>query len=156
MFEEIKKPKILKNVPSLLIRVLPPIYYYLHYVNKDSPKTSYPLFNSSLVYLKKCLTEIGDKTGLKEFSELAAQTDIFLEQNHDRLAPCFNEYVERLSFLCNNHHQEVKLYMREHRSPLKEVYLNSVKKLKVLLIENNPKSEISSELATKLENFCNY
>jgi len=156
MFEEIKKPKILKNVPSLLIRVLPPIYYYLQYVNQGSPKTPYPLFNSSLTYLKKCLSEIGDKTGVADFSELATQTDMFLEQNHDSLAPCFNEFVERLSLLCKSNHQEIKLFMREHRSPLKDAYLKSVKKLSVLLIDNKPKSEISVELAKKLENFCHY
>jgi hypothetical protein len=156
MFEEIRKPKILKNVPSMFIRVLPPIYYYLKYLNPHSPKTAYPLYNSSLIYLKKSLLEIGENAPLPDLIELGNQADMFFEQNHKNLAPCFNEFVERLSLQCGKNLKLIRSYLKENRSRLLDSYKSSVKKLNVLVLNNNPDSELRSQLAKKLENFCHY
>ena len=72
MYGDIKKPFLLKDIPSVLLRSLPAIYYFSKYFNHSTPHKTKPLFKTNVMFLSNALNYLGEKwksDELKEFGE---------------------------------------------------------------------------------------
>jgi len=88
MYGDIKKPFLLKDIPSVLLRALPAIYYFSKYFNNATPHKTKSLFKSNLMYLSNALFCLSEKWNFKElmdFSEyfctLCIKRKIFFPQS---------------------------------------------------------------------------
>ena len=70
MYEEIRKPRLLKDVPILLIRSLPTLYYYTKYFQTYLSEQITKYFNTHVKYLSTALTIISERLSNKQLSEV--------------------------------------------------------------------------------------
>ncbi len=71
MYEEIRKPRMLQDVPLSLIRPLPVLYYANKFVTSQISVKVRNLYQSNLTYLGDALLLIGQLINNIEFRDVA-------------------------------------------------------------------------------------
>ncbi len=71
MYEEIRKPRMLQDVPISIIRPLPVLYYTNKFVTGRIRRRVRELYQSNLIYLGDALNEISYIINNNEFRDLS-------------------------------------------------------------------------------------
>lgn len=156
MYEEIRKPKLLKDVPIALIRALPTLYYTNKFANTDTNKRILDLYQSNVRYLNQALDNIGQQLGNNEFQALAKHV---LELESPPSAQIFEKtqaYSIKLAELCSSNRDEIRKNSYEIKSQLASLYTSLVNTIKVLVIDNTCGKEDISKIIGILKNLCHY
>ncbi|HFE64495.1 MAG TPA: hypothetical protein ENK14_08805 [Caldithrix sp.] len=156
MYEEIRKPRLLRNMPLLLIRALPPIYYFCRFAGKEVDTRAQVVFESHLSYLAKAVELLGNALNSEEFRRVKP---VFSElQNAPaQTAPGrFEKITIELARLCTKFEKKIQPILKQKRVELVQLYLNNVQRLKVLIVDNNDEAGRVDKLSSILENFCYY
>ena len=155
MYEEIRKPRLLKDVPLLLIRALPSIYYYTKNFQYYAPKQINNYFITQAHFLSEALTIIGERLTNEKLSEVAASLkEIELNPNQNR--NLLNELTIKLSGECSKQREPLRALIRELKPELIDLYGKNVEPLKIAVVENNCKAERVKKLIHLLQDFCYY
>jgi len=156
MYEDIKKPFLLKDIPSILLRSLPSIYYYGRYFDQNSPKKTKELFKTNVMFLSKALKHLGNKCEKKEIVDLAESICNLTDSPKDKLFEEVEKHSTHLANLSSKYKDLLRAKVKESRNILDEMYHNTVTKLNVLVVDNNDEPDPVLKIKKTLMNFCKY
>ncbi len=156
MYEDIRRPTLLKHIPLLLIRGLSTVYYFSKYAQNQIPEKINALFISNLDYLGSCITEMGTLLSRQNLQTLAQEMVQIKKVPVGSIQKVLEETTVKLSEACEAAPKEIERAYKELRMTWIERYKNTVEKIKVLVVDNNQEPERVEKIATTLKNFCYY
>jgi hypothetical protein len=156
MYENIRIPHLLKNIPILLIRALPTIYYFAKYANSRIPQQVLKIFHTHVVYLGDSLKLLAESMNKQELKELSQQINSLKNNNNGHLLKQVEETTILLSNFCQKHQKTVEKVFREIRTDIQTNYMENVERLKTLLVINDKSLPGEKKLDALLEKFCFY
>ncbi len=156
MYDDIKKPQLLKNIPMVFIRALPALYYYSRYAKNNMPEKPKQIFQSHLEYLSDALSLLKANIELSEIDEIINDVNSYKTIKYNNRLAFLETITIKLSKFFNQHKQELKPVVLNLRNPLIDLYNQNIVKIRVLLIDNNNEPEKIKKLQTTLQTYCNY
>jgi len=156
MYEEIQKPKLLKDVPTTLIRALPTLYYANKYSGSAITERVQNLYDSNVEFLKQALKIIGNQLENKQFNSLADEAHGLKGTPSAGLLEETQLFTEKLADLCSISREDLRNNNREIKTQLTTLYPSLVDTIKILFIDNSCGKEDISKVLGTLKNLCYY
>jgi hypothetical protein len=156
MYEEIQKPKLLKDVPTSLIRALPTLYYTNKFSGDHITERVQELYDSNVVFLSQALEKIGNQLKNEEFTILANNALGLKGIPSPVLFQDTQDFSEKLADLCTVKREDLRKNIREIKSMLTSLYPSLVNTINVLLIDNSYGKQDMTKVAGTLKNLCHY
>jgi hypothetical protein len=156
MYEEIRKPKLLKDVPTSLIRALPTLYYTNQYAETDLTDRILDLYVSNVDFLNQALKIVGKQLKNNDFAVLANKTLDLKDHTTKDLIDKTQQFSIELAELCTANRDNLRSQNREIKSQLADLYPSLVNTLNVLIIDNSCGKEDISKISGTLKNLCFY
>ncbi len=154
MYEEIRRPKLLKPIPMLFIRSLSTIYYFGKYVGDNVPEKPRDLFITNLDYLSTGLKNLGNYLSDCQFNNIGEKIEQLNSISGSEIQKKLEEATVELSQLCEQQQNAIDCAIKELRMKFMENYRNTVTKIGVLVIDNNNEPEAVNKISSILNNFC--
>ncbi len=156
MYEEIRKPRLLKDIPLTLIRPLPTLYYANKFANKEIPDKIHRSYQSNVKFLNRALQIISKYLKNNDFESLAKEID-FLDvppssENIDKV----QKFSISLAELCSDTKTALREQTHVIKTALMEIYSSLVNTIHVLVIDNSRGKEDIDKVLSILKNFCQY
>ena len=108
MYDELRKPKLLKHVPMIIIRALPSIYYYSKFANSNDKQTPKMIFCEHINYLKKSLLFISENLAKDLFAEVIRNFENLKDSSlNDRLSTC-EESINHMAAVFSENYTGIK------------------------------------------------
>ena len=156
MYENIRKPGLLKNIPMVFIRALPALYYYCAYHKKQATQKTSAYFKSNLDYINAILLKTGALLKIEDFKKLADEIkQLDKIKSDDRLKYLENTTVS-LSQICYEYRKVLKEKIRENKNEYIDKYRKIVIPLNILITGTDHPVEKMEKLAGTLSEFCYY
>jgi len=156
MYEDIRKPRLLKNIPMLLIRALPSIYYYCKFAGNRVPERVSRIYHTHLDYLAQAIALFGERTQLGDLPRLSRSVAELKGKPASELSNHLEKLTIELSGVCTTHQKEIHRALQELRPALIDIYRQSAERITVLTVDNNNEPEKVDKLLSTLRNFCYY
>jgi hypothetical protein len=156
MYEEIRKPKLLKDVPTSLIRALPTLYYANKYSGGNMSESIQNLYSSNVDFLNQALRKIGNQMKNVEFTTLADKALDLKGMPSTDMFQKIQDFSEKLANLCTVNREDLRKNTRDIKSHLSTLYPSLVDTIKVLLIDNSCGEEDITKVYGTLKNLCFY
>lgn len=156
MYGDIKKPFLLKDIPSVLLRSLPAIYYFSKYFNHAAPHKTKTLFKTNAMFLSNALNYLGERWSadeLKHFSDTISKMS--LKPYKSLIHGLENEIISFAEY-CSTHRKLLKERFGEVENRLHKLYQESVTKLQIFLFNPNGDHSIFDQVERNLYDFCDY
>lgn len=156
MYGDIKKPFLLKDIPSVLLRSLPAIYYFSKFFDHSTPHKTKPLFKTNVMFLSNALNYLGDKWNcdqLKQFSDSIC--NMSLKPYKTLYAGLENEIINLAKFCSQNKHL-FRNHFNEIEKRIHKLYKESVTRLQIFLFNPNGDHNIFDKVENNLYEFCDY
>jgi len=154
MYEEIRKPRLLKDIPLMLIRALPPLYYYTKYNRGYAPERVERLFKSHVRFLTVILQKIGERLENDSFLKISSLCNK-MELNPTEGKVLLNDLTVQMSDICRKNRDQLRLLIREIKPELINSYKSIVSALKIAIVEDD-KADLVKKLENTLCSFCFY
>lgn len=152
MYEEFKKPGILKHIPLPLIRSLPCIYYYNKFKPKQVTEKVNNFFESNINYLDEVLVYLSNRTDIHQFKEISRSIYRLKKEN----SPQLSNTIEKLACICECNSDKLKKITKSEKKKLNEIYIKNIIKLLITIIDIQNNQEKLKKLSSVLKNNCNY
>jgi hypothetical protein len=156
MYEEIRKPTLLKHIPMLLIRSLSTIYYFGKYSQKITPQRQIEIFESNIGFLSSIVFKIGEHLNQEIFQDISKKICELKNIPKKEIQKSLEKITIELSKACDKSYSDLKKVIKNLRMEFIELYSDSVEKINVLVIDNNHEPERVEKIASILINFCYY
>ncbi len=156
MYDDIRKPRLLKDVPMLYIRALPSIYYFSRYNAGSSAEAAEAVYLSNLDYLHRAVCLAADRLAIAQLTDLAAEIKKTKAVPNDKLLKHHETIAQRLANLATEYREDFRNHISKERPLLIEEYKNIVKRLRVLVITRSDEMERLKKTESLLKNFCYY
>ena len=156
MYGDIKKPFLLKDIPSILLRSLPAIYYFSKYFDHSTPHKTKPLFKTNVMFLSNALNYLGEKWNsdeLKQFGESIC--NLSLKPYKSLFSGLENEIINFAKF-CSENRKLFKDRFVEVEKRIHKLYRESVNRLQIFLFNPNGDHTIFDQVERNLYEFCDY
>jgi hypothetical protein len=152
MYENIRKPALLKDIPLLLIRALPALYYYGRYsINQDFPR-GLKLFQQNITYLNKVIAIMKGQLPYKKLITLENILNDLKKISNDQITSTVEDFTLALSELCSENPERCHKFYKENKQHLINLYRESVSPLHILTKDILPEEK----LCHLLDDFCHY
>lgn len=156
MYENIRKPKLLKNIPLLLIRGLSPVYYYCKFENNQIPQKVEEIFLNNLHFISFLIRSTGEQLKNNDLYKLSTEFEELPNLSNQTHITELEKLTIKLSKVCNKLALQIEPIFRVQKKNYIDLYNEKVKKLKVLVVDNNKEQERVDKIAKTLQNFCYY
>lgn len=156
MNQKLREPNIVKGIPPILIRPLPSIYYYNEYSTEKNPLAASSHFFSNVTFLSEAIQLLGQEVGENGFSKLSKEVAGLSELVKPVLGESIREITQKLSSLCLQYKMQVNESVRKLSEQFVEIYHKIVKRISILLVNNNQEPQRVTKLAGTLSNTCHY
>lgn len=150
MYENIRKPNLLKNIPLLFIRALPSLYYYGKFEPKFTQTGCEQLYLQNLEYLRSALELLNKQMNAELLNEIIKILDQIKTNPQMDVLSIVERFTLQLSDYCNSHVTECRNFYRENKQKLIDLYKDKVTPLKVLVTDVEP----DQKLPHLLGDFC--
>lgn len=156
MYEDIRKPDILRNIPLLLIRGLSPVYYFCRFINNHSTEKAENIYLGHLNFVASLVRRMGEELKSKELCQLATRLTMLENIADTSQIKELEKITSSLSEVCTKKRTPIEQMFRNKKSEFVNLYHQNIEKLKVLLVDNNNEPERVNKIASLLQNFCYY
>jgi len=156
MNKKLKEPNIVKGIPPILIRPLPSIYYFNEYATEKVPLAASSHFLSNVTFLSEAIQLLGQEIGGDGFSKLSKEAMRLTELEKPILGESIREITLTLSSLCLEYKAQVNESVRKSSGQFVDLYHKVVKRISILLVDNNQEPERAAKLAETLSKTCHY
>ena len=156
MYEEIRKPKMLKDVPTSLIRALPTIYYTNKFSGPELTDRVRDLYTSNVLFLNQALKKIGHQLNNDDFTSLAENVLKLQNTPSIELLDQTQKVSVKLGELCSMNRETLRKNNNRIKAELTMLYSNLVNTINVLLIDNSRGERDINKIAGTLKNLCSY
>jgi hypothetical protein len=152
MYENIRKPGLLRDIPLLFIRALPALYYHGRYaVNQDFPKGQ-KLYQQNINYLTRAIALMKGQLPYKKLVVLDNILKNLKEISNDQILKQVEQLTLALSDLCSENSEHCRKFYKENKQQLINLYRDSVSPLRILTKNTLP----GEKLCHLLNEFCHY
>lgn len=156
MYGEIKKPFLLKDIPSVLLRSLPAIYYFCKYFDHSTPCKTKMLFKTNVMFLSNALNYLGEKWKLNELRHFSDSIcNMCLKPYQTLFTGIENEIISFARF-CSYNKKFFKHRFGEVENKLHNLYKESVTRLQIFLFNPNGDHSVFDQVERNLYHFCDY
>ena len=135
MYENIRKPGLLKNIPLLIIRALPSLYYFGKFGSKYNNAGCEQLFLENLDYLKHALKLMYSQMNTNSLDQTIKILDHMDTSPIQDILPTIERLTTDLSDHCNANIQECRNFYKENKQKLIDLYRENVTPLHVLVTD---------------------
>ena len=135
MYENIRKPGLLKNIPLLIIRALPSLYYYGKFGNKCNNSGCEQLYLQNLNYLKYALKLMNNQMSVNSLDQTIKILDHLDTNQNQEILSVIEHLTTNLSDYCNVNIQECRNFYKENKQKLIDLYRDTVSPLHVLVTD---------------------
>lgn len=156
MYDEIRKPRLLKDVPTVFIRSLPSLYYFNKYADTKILEQAKLLFDSNVDYLHEAMVLVAKQLNNTQFIEISNRLKELKKEKASLLAEPIQQIIEVLSERCTQYRQEIRTLIRKEKKTYENLYNSKVFKLEILIIKINEDLFPMTKVTSALENFCYY
>jgi len=156
MYEEFRKPGILKHIPIPLIRALPCIYYYNKYRTSQNDINITRFLESNINYLDEALVFISNRLEIHQFKDISRTVYRLKKDNPDQYKSHYTSSIEKLACVCECHLDKLKKFLKTEKSKFNEIYNKNIIKLNIALVNTQKNEDILKKLSSILKNNCNY
>ena len=108
MYEEIRKPKLLKDVPTSLIRALPTLYYTNKFATIHPTERIQDLYDSNVEFLSDGLEIISNLLKISEFNALSKRALKLKGKPSAELFEAVQNLSNDLGGLCSTHNEDLR------------------------------------------------
>lgn len=155
----IRKPNVVKGIPSLIVRSLPTLYYYGRYARAKIPAKAKIIFDSNIKYLSAALAKMAAVISDKNLDSLITDVNELSNTAPEKVEEKVYEITRKLSSTCVNNRDALKqAYEGEKglKKQLTDLFCEIAEKTKVVLIDNNNQADWVDNLSKKLTANCYY
>lgn len=156
MVEDARKPFLLRDIPSPLLRPLPVIYYFARHFKSATPKKTKDLFKTNITYLSNVLDYLAQNPELSAFRDLSASVFNLNLIGQNQLVEAVEKESSKLARYSTEYKAVLFKTVKESKKALNQLYDQTVTRLQVLLIDNNNEGQRVEKLKKTLSNFCRY
>jgi hypothetical protein len=156
MYDEIRKPRLLKDIPLLLIRGLSPVYYYCRFADHQNPEKAEQIFLTHLNFVASQLRFLGEELKNKDLCEQTTRLRMLENMPQKNRLSELEDITQKLSQTVSGIRTEVEKVFKTQKANFIDIYNQEVKKLKVLVVDNNREPERVAKLESTLQKFCYY
>ena len=156
MYEELKKPGILKHIPVPLIRALPCIYYYNNYRKSHNNEKVTKLLDSNINYLDEALVYMSNRLDIHQFKDVSRTIYQLKKDNSKQYTLHYTSAIEKLACVCECNIDKIKKFLKSEKSKLNDIYNKNILKLKITLVNIQGIEAQHKKLSSILTNNCNY
>jgi hypothetical protein len=156
MYEDIRKPDILRDIPLLLIRGLSPVYYFCRFVNNHPSEKAENIYLGHLNFIASLVRRMGEELKSKELCQLATRLTMLENIPDTSQIKELEKITSSLSDICKKMRTPIEQLFRDKKTEFVNLYQQNIDKLKILLVDNNNEPERVNKVASLLKNFCYY
>jgi len=156
MYEEFRKPGILKHIPIPLIRALPCIYYYNKYRTSQNDINITRFLESNINYLDEALVFISNRLEIHQFKDISRTVYRLKKDNSSQYQLHYTSAIEKLACVCECNIDKLKKFIKSEKSKLDDIYNKNMLRLKIILVKTQDIEEKHKKLSSILKNNCNY
>ena len=156
MYDEFRKPGILRHIPVSFIRALPCIYYYNYYRNNNNNEKIKNLVDSNIDYLDEALVFISNRLDIQQFKDISRLIYRLKKDDPSQYGIHYRSAIEKLSCVCECHIDKIKEFTKSEKNKLNEIYNNNILKLKILYLNISRNMDKHKKINSILKNNCNY
>ena len=156
MYEELKKPGILKHIPIPLIRAFPCIYYYNNYRKSHNNEKVLKLLDSNINYLDEALVYMSNRMDIHQFKDVSRTIYQLKKDNSKQYTLHYISAIEKLACVCECNSDKIKKFLKSEKSKLNDIYNKNILKLKITLVNTQGIEAQHKKLSSILTNNCNY
>ena len=156
MYEDFRKPGILKHIPIPLIRALPCIYYYNNYrISRNNEKAT-KLLDSNINYLDEALVYMSNRLDIHQFKDISRMIYRLKKDNSTQYTLHYTTAIEKLACVCECNVDKIKKFLKSEKSKLIDIYNKNILMLKIILVNTQGIEVQHKKLSSILSNNCNY
>jgi hypothetical protein len=152
MYENIRKPALLKPIPLMWLRALPAMYYFGKYIDIDDHPRCRALFSESISYLSTVLTEFKKNQKYENISALIDRLHGISDIPQQDILAGVERFTQELSHICSVHTKQIQTHYKANKQKMIKQYQSSVTPLKVLVCGIPSDHKVHHILDT----FCQY
>jgi len=152
MYENIRKPGLLKDIPLLIIRALPSIYYYSKISNGTDQEKSHQLFTQNLAYLGAVIEMMLKDLKIAGLEQTLSLITVLKQSSGANITINVEQLTLILSDICSQNKELFRDYYRKNKKQMVDLYQKLVVPLKVLVTDSTKEEKLSH----LLDDFCYY
>ncbi len=152
MYEEVRRPGMLKSIPLLYIRALPALYYYGKYCQDSDFPRGRILFQQNLDYLIKAIDLLAGHGMQSHVLQLQALVEEVAKSPGHKIGNAVEQLTIALSEFCTEHKETCHTFYQANKKVLIDIYRNSVTPLHVLSGDQEPPTKLPHLLC----DYCYY
>ncbi len=152
MYENIRRPGLLKNIPLILIRALPATYYYGKYISNSNYQKAELLYRQSLEFLFKAITMMTDQLKHSDPSMIFTYLEELNKAPNQKIIDYVEQFTLALSEFCSSNTNDCSKFYKMHKEQLIRLYRETVTPLHILMTNTKHKEKTPHLLS----NFCYY
>jgi hypothetical protein len=156
MYEEIRKPRLLKDIPLTLIRPLPTLYYANKFANQEIPDKIHRSYQSNVKFLSQALQIISKYLKNNNFELLAKEINSLDVLPSSKNIDKVQKFSISLADLCSDTKAALREQTHMIKTALMEIYSSLVNTIHILVIDNSRGTEDIYKVLGILKNFCQY
>jgi hypothetical protein len=154
MYEDIRKPTLLKDIPLLIIRGLSPVYYYCRYANDHAADPIKNIYLNHLAYIASTIQLLGEALQDKTLCELSGTVRMLENFTGEERLKKLEQITTQLSEISGSLKNDIEKFVRDKKPELINAYREGVDSLRILLVDNNNEPDRVKKLDGILKNFC--
>jgi len=157
MYENIRKPGLLRSIPLLFIRALPALYYYGKFSGKSDFPRGQKLYQQNLDYLTKAVTLMNKQISSSKLSPVQNLLNDINNISPEKIDDAIEQLTFALSGFCSENPDLCRRFYKENKQQLINLYRESVTPLHILTSDAEPEEFIvltdlaSSEIHREIE-----
>ncbi len=156
MFEEIHKARLLENMPSMIIRGLPSVYYFCKYADDNPPENIIKLYQSNSSYLQYALNILKQETSISSFDVIINTLENIAKPESEGRLQILDDVIMDLASLCAENKEQIQTVMRKIKPSLINYYREQVDSLKILFLNAIADVTGKDKIANTLQKSCFY
>lgn len=156
MYEEIRKPKMLQDVPRMLIRPLPVIYYTNKFVTGKVPVNVMKLYKANISYLDLALELTSQTIDNIAFKKLSLPLKNPGKAISTEQIEKIQSFSLELAAICTKLKSDLRKKSSEIKTKLMKLYAEQIDPMKILIISMDQDMENVQKVRGILKGFCQY
>ncbi len=151
-------PNVIKNVPILIVRAMPTLYYYGCYANESPPDQAKSRFLSYLKYFRNALVVLNEYLPDIKIEKIIEEADQIVPDSPRKLPDKIYDFSRRISQICQRHKEKLDHAIKRDglNESLLELFDKAIPKDRILVIENQNDPDFAEAFTEKLVDKCQY
>ncbi len=155
----IRKPSVVKGIPTLIVRALPTLYYYGRYADDNVSTEAKQIFDCYADYLAEAVKKMSQVIGNGTLKKMPDQILQLKNVESAKIEDHVFKLTQALSQICQDNKNVIQNEYKKQggiKNELVELFCNRAQQTKILLVDNEQQAEWADGLVKRLSEDCYY